>query len=179
MDINFLNDETFLKINILNNFDSMIDDLKTKIDWDNSIKSRRTASFGLPYNYSNINYDKKEIPTFLQELINVVHHYSGFFPNNCLINYYYDSLSKMGYHSDQIDILEKDTGIAIFSFGSTRILRFKNKFDDNLIFDFELKNNSYFYMSQEIQKYWLHSILKDNTNSVTERFSITFRRISV
>ena len=39
----------------------------------------------------------------------------GFKPNNCLINYYLDGRSKMGWHSDQTDILEGATGIAIVS----------------------------------------------------------------
>jgi alkylated DNA repair dioxygenase AlkB len=83
----------------------------------------------------------------------------------------------MGYHSDQIDILAKDTGVVIFSFGASRILRFKNKIDNNLIYDFELKNNSYFYMSQEVQKYWLHPILPDTSSLNSVRYSITFRKI--
>lgn len=177
MDINLLKNETLLKINILNNFDKVIHGLKSKINWDNSIISRKTASFGVPYNYSNIKYDKNEIPSFLNDLIKIVYSENNFLPNNCLINYYHNNLSKMGYHSDQIDILAKDTGVVIFSFGATRILRFKNKIDNNLIYDFELKNNSYFYMSQEVQKHWLHSILPDTSSLKSERYSITFRSI--
>lgn len=36
-----------------------------------------------------------------------------------------DGTSSMGYHSDQTDNLEKNTGIAIISLGAERILRFR------------------------------------------------------
>lgn len=177
MIISSLSKETLLINNILKNVDNILFNLKTDIIWDDSIKSRKTASFGKPYNYSNIVYKKTAMPQFLNELISTVYKFNDFLPNNCLINYYYENSSKMGYHSDDIDILEGTTGIVIFSFGSKRILRFKSKIDNNIIHDFCLDNNSYFYMSQEVQKYWLHSVLQDKSNVNNERFSITFRKI--
>lgn len=179
MKIKELKDEIVVKSNILKDSEVMLYHLKNDIIWDNSIISRKTASFGIPYNYSNIYYIKNEIPDFFEDLINVVKSSNGFVPNNCLINFYYDSNSKMGFHSDQIDILYKNTGIVIFSFGSSRILRFKNKNDFNIIYDIPLENNSYLYMSQEIQKEWLHSILPGDINEKSERFSITFRKILI
>lgn len=177
MKIKELKDKIVVKNNILKDSKTMLYHLKNDIDWDNSMISRKTASFGIPYNYSNINYAKNKIPEFFDDLISIVKSSNGFLPNNCLINFYYDANSKMGFHSDQIDILYKNTGIVIFSFGSSRILRFKNKSDSNIIYDIFLENNSYFYMSQEIQKEWLHSILKDKSDEDNERFSITFRKI--
>jgi alkylated DNA repair dioxygenase AlkB len=177
MKIKELKNEIVLKNNILKDSKIMLHHLKNDIIWDNSMMSRKTASFGTPYNYSNIHYKKSKIPEFLDDLINIVKSSNGFVPNNCLINFYYDNKSKMGFHSDQIDILYKNTGIIIFSFGSSRILRFKNKNDASVIHDIVLENNSYFYMSQEIQKEWLHSVLQDKTNEKNERFSITFRKI--
>lgn len=177
MNINDLSKETFLYDNVLKNFNETLSAIKSVIVWDNSINSRKTASFGTPYNYSNINYAKVEIPFFLNDLIKIVNKINGFIPNNCLINYYLNKYSKMGYHSDQINILYEKTGVAIFSFGGTRILRFKNKVDNCITYDFYLKNNSYFYMSQEVQKHWVHSILPDDSDLSNERFSITFRKI--
>lgn len=177
MNVNDLKKETQLKDNVLKNFEMILKKLKSEVIWDNSINSRKTASFGTPYNYSNINYKKIEMPLFLNELIEIVIKNNGFTPNNCLINFYYSQYSKMGYHSDQIDILYKNTGVAIFSFGSTRILRFKNKIDKEITYDFVLKNNSYFYMSQKVQKYWLHSVLQDDSLIGNERYSLTFRKI--
>ena len=178
MNVSDLKREILLKDNILKNVDDILFNLKSNISWDESIKSRKTASFGTPYNYSNIIYNKIEIPSFLNDLIRIVRNLNGFEPNNCLINYYYENSSKMGFHSDQINILYHNTGISIFSFGSKRVLRFKNKNNNNLVYDFHLNNNSYFYMSQEVQKFWVHSILKDDSDIESERYSITFRKVS-
>ncbi|CAA9203421.1 alpha-ketoglutarate-dependent dioxygenase AlkB [Flavobacterium collinsii] len=177
MKISELKNLIVLKNNILKDSEVILHHLKHDIIWDCSIMSRKTASFGIPYNYSNIQYKESKIPNFFDELIGFVKLFNGFVPNNCLINFYHDNKSKMGFHSDQIDILYKDTGIAIFSFGSSRILRFKNKIDFNIIYDLLLENNSYFYMSQEVQDEWLHSVLPDITNEKNERYSLTFRKI--
>lgn len=177
MKIKELKNEIVLKNKILKDSEVILSHLKNDIIWDSSMISRKTASFGIPYNYSNIQYKKSNIPQFLNELIVFVKSSNGFTPNNCLINFYHDNKSKMGFHSDQIDILYKNTGIIIFSFGSSRILRFKNKIDSNIIYDLLLEHNSYFYMSQQVQKDWLHSILPDISNEKSERFSLTFRKI--
>jgi alkylated DNA repair dioxygenase AlkB len=99
----------------------------------------------------------------------------GFIPNNCLLNYYVDGKSKMGYHSDQTDILEPNTGIAIVSIGEARVLKFRNiEFPDQFL-SYELTSGSLVYMTQEIQKYWQHSIPKSDTEN--GRISLTFRQI--
>lgn len=163
--------------NVLINPNIVINALKN-ITWDESIKSRKTISFGKPYNYSGISYDETLLPKFLSEMIGVVKSKNKFIPNNCLINYYFDGKSKMGFHSDDISILDDNSGVGIFSFGSTRTIRFKNKNDNSKIIDIELTNNSYFYMGQETQKEWLHSILPD-TNIDSERYSITLRKLVI
>lgn len=177
MEISDLKKQILLKKHVLENPESILIKIKSNIIWDDSIVSRKTASFGVPYNYSNIEYETNEIPEFLDGLAQIVKNNNGFKPNNCLINFYYENNSKMGFHSDQIDILYERTGIAIFSLGSTRILRFKNKSNRDIVFDILLENNSYFYMSQEIQKEWLHAILPDKNESLSERISLTFRKI--
>ncbi len=177
MEISDLKKQILLKKHVLENPESILIKIKSNVIWDDSIVSRKTASFGVPYNYSNIEYETNEIPEFLDGLAQIVKNNNGFKPNNCLINFYYENNSKMGFHSDQIDILYERTGIAIFSLGSTRILRFKNKSNRDIVFDILLENNSYFYMSQEIQKEWLHAILPDKNESLSERISLTFRKI--
>lgn len=177
MEISDLKKQILLKKHVLENPESILIKIKSNVIWDDSIVSRKTASFGVPYNYSNIEYETNEIPEFLDGLAQIVKNNNGFKPNNCLINFYYENNSKMGFHSDQIDILYERTGIAIFSLGSTRVLRFKNKLNSFIILDVLLENNSYFYMSQEIQKEWLHAILPDKNESLSERISLTFRKI--
>ena len=144
------------------------------IDWDKSMRSRYTSSFGKPYNYSEkeylgrpFHYGMETMSLFISEKF--------FKPNNCLLNYYLDGSSKMGYHSDQIDILEKDTGIIIISIGETRELKFRNIINPEIIKTFTLKSGSLFYMNQEVQKEWMHCIPKSDTKN--GRISLTFRQI--
>ncbi|MCD9855570.1 alpha-ketoglutarate-dependent dioxygenase AlkB [Epilithonimonas sp. JDS] len=179
--MNYINDYKILNdgIILISNFEDKGDILFTKIknhtDWDNSIKSRKTASFGMPYNYSNLKYDFLDFPDYILKIIDRLEKIIDYRPNNCLINYYYDNLSKMGYHSDQIDILDSNTGIIIISLGGKRIMRFKNKINLEL-FEIVLEPNSLLYMTQEIQEKWMHSILSEQENE-GERISITLRKI--
>lgn len=161
--------------NFISNPDELFDTLTTKITWNESMKSRKTASFGKAYNYSQISYIEqsfsKEVSSVIEKLTPII----GFMANNCLLNYYLDGKSKMGYHSDQIDILEDTTGIAIVSIGATRILRFRNIEDKESVIDYELTPGSLIYMTQDIQKEWMHSITKSDTED--GRISMTFRMI--
>ena len=145
--------------------------LNTK--WDESMKSRKTASYGASYNYSQITYPKIEFTSEIEMIKNSIVPFVGFCPNNCLINYYIDANSKMGYHSDQIDILDNLTGVVIVSLGDERVIRFRNIENKNNILDFKLKSGSLFYMDQEVQRKWQHSVIKGNG----ERISLTFRKI--
>lgn len=163
--------------NVLSESNILFDLIKENTNWDISIKSRKTGSYGKPYNYSNLNYDFFTFPPYINEMANLVNDKLGFIPNNCLINYYEDGDSKMGFHSDQIDLLKSNSGIAIFSIGNSRIMRFKNKLDKDIVHDIILEPNSLFYMSKNMQKDWLHSVLSDKKNINNSRISITFRQI--
>jgi alkylated DNA repair dioxygenase AlkB len=149
--------------------------LTTQVKWDERMAARRTASFGKAYNYSQIHYPFQE---FLPELEDINHQLEatlGFKPNNCLINYYLDGKSKMGWHSDQTDILEDGTGIAIVSIGETRTLQFRDKANAAEVVDYALPAGSLIYMTQEIQDHWQHAIPKSDTDQ--GRISLTFRKI--
>lgn len=168
---------------LIENFDiggnDLLTKLKSEVKWDTNIKSRKTASFGVPYNYSNINYEFYNFPSYISEIIDKIEIILNYRPNNCLINYYNESFSRMGYHSDQIEILEPNTGILILSLGSSRTMRFKNKNENNL-FDVIINSDSLLYMTQETQNKWLHSILPEQgPKSENERISITFRKIKL
>lgn len=144
------------------------------IDWDKSMKNRYTASFGKPYNYSEKKYLEKPFEEDIKKISLLVSD-KFFKPNNCLLNYYLDGSSKMGYHSDEIDILEKNTGIIIISLGETRELKFRNIINPEIIKNFTLKSGSLLYMNQEAQKEWMHCIPKSDTKN--GRISLTFRQI--
>ncbi len=149
--------------------------LETNAAWDTSMASRKTASYGVAYNYSQITYPYQEMLAPLKDVAAAIESTIGFLPNNCLINYYLDGKSKMGFHSDQTDILAEDTGVAIVSLGETRTLRFKNIADKETIVDYPLPSGSLIYMTQAIQEEWLHAIPKSDTD--LGRMSLTFRKI--
>jgi len=163
----------------INNFvaepDTLFSYLKDNVEWDERMTARKTASFGVAYNYSQMSYPYQPMPTSLRDICVEVHKTIGFEPNNCLVNYYLDGKSKMGFHADQTDILQADTGIAIVSLGATRILRFRNIEDKSKILDYELASGSLIYMSQVIQKDWEHAIPKSDTDKA--RMSLTLRKI--
>jgi len=139
------------------------------------MSSRMTTSFGVSYNYSDISYPDVSMPNYLDDLISRITNTIGFTPNNCLVNYYLDGRSKMGYHSDRTDILLPGTGVVIISLGSTRILRFRNINDRSIIVDYPLLSGSLFYMTSDVQNNWMHSIPTSDIND--SRMSLTFRNI--
>lgn len=149
--------------------------LISNVTWGERMSARKTASYGHAYNYSQISYPYKEPLPQLEEIIKKLDPIIGFKPNNCLLNYYLDGKSKMGFHSDQTDILVKDTGIAIISLGETRILKFRNIKNHEQVLNYELAAGSLVYMTQEIQNEWQHSIPKSDTEN--GRISLTFRQL--
>lgn len=160
---NYISDTTSLYNNLMN------------IDYDKSMSSRWTASFGKSYDYSGKSYPYVEMPDFLSSLIPGIAACVGFEPNNCLINLYHDGKSSMGYHSDNTDILSDGTGVVIISIGSTRTLRFRNIADNTNTIDYVLNDGSIFYMTGLLQSDWMHSIPRSDADS--PRISLTFRKI--
>ncbi len=161
--------------NFLPNPNTLYPLLETQVVWDLRMKSRKTASFGIAYNYSQVNYPENKMIAPLEEICQSINELLDFKPNNCLLNWYPNGLSKMGFHSDQTAILEKNTGVVIISLGEERILRFRQVLDKTIKFDYPLANGSLLYMNQEVQEKWQHSIPKDATTNA--RMSLTFRSI--
>ncbi|WNJ19496.1 alpha-ketoglutarate-dependent dioxygenase AlkB [Pontibacter sp. G13] len=154
---------------------TIFDDLLHSVNWDERMRARKTASFGVPYNYSQITYPEAPFPPGIKFMLDQLEETLGFRPNNCLINYYLDGKSTMGWHSDQTDILEVDTGVAIISLGATRTLRFRKISDKDLKHDYPLPAGSMIYMTQEAQEIWQHAIPKADVQD--GRMSLTFRLI--
>lgn len=161
--------------NFIDNSSELFDNLKSNVNWDERMSSRKTASFGKAYNYSQIEYPFQELTNELNNVIKSINQTLDFKPNNCLINYYLDGKSKMGFHSDQTDILYDNTGVGIVSLGETRILRFRNIRNQDLTKDFQLPSGSFIYMENSIQDDWQHAIPKSETEK--GRMSLTFRKI--
>jgi len=169
-----MNGITFIE-NFIDRPNELFDFLESNVDWDESMRARKTASFGKAYNYSQIKYPFQEFTPELKPIIDSINSTLKFEPNNCLINYYLDGKSKMGFHSDQTDILYEGTGVAIVSIGETRTLRFRNIKDKELKKDFDLLSGSLIYMTNEVQEEWQHAIPKSGTEK--GRMSLTFRKI--
>jgi hypothetical protein len=161
--------------NIIDSRQELFETLVRTIDWDNTLSARKTASFGVPYNYSNMSYPFAEFPKSILGIKSKVDCLLGYESNNCLLNYYHESDSSMGFHSDNIEGLAADTGIAIVSLGSKRTFRFKNGEE---VVDFVLETGSFFYMNQLIQKHWKHAVLKSKKPNA-QRISLTFRKIKI
>ena len=149
--------------------------LEHTVQWDERMIARKTVSYGKAYNYSQIDYPFQPFLPDLNLLNEKIGETLGFVPNNCLINFYPDGKSKMGYHSDQTDILEAGTGVAIVSLGETRSLRFRNIADPEKTVTYDLPSGSLIYMTQEVQALWQHAIPKADTQN--GRMSLTFRRL--
>jgi len=161
--------------NFIDNPSQLFNLLTSTVKWDERMTARKTASFGKAYNYSQIEYPYQAFLPELEVINKKLKTVIGFEPNNCLINYYLDGKAKMGYHSDQTDILVTGTGIAIVSIGETRTLKFRSFENPDLFINYELTSGSLVYMTQEIQTLWQHSIPKSDTEN--GRISLTFRQI--
>lgn len=149
--------------------------LEETVRWNKQMASRYTESFGVPYYYSGMFYEEKPMPKIIEELTLVVAEKTGYMPNNCLLNYYLDGNSKMGFHSDDTSQLATGTGVAILSLGADRDMLFKHKRFEDIMKSLHLNNGSLLYMDDRIQEEWLHAIPKSNIQS--GRISLTFRSL--
>lgn len=149
--------------------------LKDSVEWDERMKVRKTASFGVSYDYSGITYPQTEMCEELVPLCEKIEKEFGFSPNNCLINYYPDGNSSLGFHSDSSEELKKGTGVAIVSLGAERAIHYKNIENKSLIIPYNLKSGALLYMGKDVQEEWLHAIPKDEKSGA--RISLSFREI--
>jgi alkylated DNA repair dioxygenase AlkB len=165
----------FLKLGFVPHPNDLFTFLRDTITWDERMKARKTASFGVSYDYSQISYKKVEMLAELEKICSLIELELGFRPNNCLLNYYLDGSSSMGFHSDSSEYLAKGTGVAIVSLGAVREIAYRSKLEPSLKVFYSLENGSLIYMSQEMQEFWLHAIPKVENSD--ERISLTFRLI--
>jgi len=161
--------------NFINDPQELFNTLASTVEWDERMSARKTASFGKAYNYSQMSYPYQEFLPELKTINLLIGETLGFEPNNCLINYYLDGQSKMGFHSDRTDILFDGTGVAILSIGETRTLRFRKIENKEVINDYPLPSGSLIYMTNEVQNEWQHAIPKSDTEN--GRMSLTFRKM--
>lgn len=167
--------DIYLKPDFLTAPEDLFALLKKEVIWDERMRARKTASFGVAYDYSQISYAETGMPEFLQVICKDVENELGFLPNNCLLNFYLDGNSSMGFHSDATDDLAKGSGVAIVSLGSLRHIVYRSKQDKSQEYFYPLPAGGLLYMSASVQEEWLHAIPKER--GAGERISLTFRKI--
>jgi len=149
-------------------------ELMASVNWDERMKARKTASFGKPYDYSQMSYGETDIPTCLEELVECLQSKLNIMFNNCLLNLYETGQNTMGFHSDETHNLLPGSGVAIISLGSERAITFRSM-DQSTVVDFRLTPGSMLYMGSDVQKEWMHAIKKQD--EAGPRISITWRAI--
>lgn len=159
----------------LENSDALFCEIQDSVEWDQRMKARKTASYGVPYNYSGITYAERAMLPCLLPLCDQLERKLGYRPNNCLLNYYPDGKSTMGYHSDSTKELVEGTGISIVSLGAARSISFRSKAEVDRVISYELPTGSLMHMDAETQDDWKHALPK--ARDAGPRISMTFRLI--
>ncbi len=154
---------------------ALFDELLRTVPWDDRMKSRRTASYGEPYNYNHIRYDVMPMHPALVAVARDIADELRFEPNGCLLNYYRDGTNGISYHADTATPLVPGTGVAIVSLGAARTMRYRRKDDHTIKADYVLAAGSLLYMDDAVQHDWEHSIPQQA--SAGERISLSFRQI--
>jgi len=149
--------------------------IRDNVVWDERMKARKTASFGVSYDYSGISYPQTEMFPALNSICKRIESDIGYLPNNCLMNFYQDGNSTMGYHSDSSEELLPDTGVAIISLGAEREISYREKANKDNKVKYLLKKGAILYMDNEVQEKWMHAIPR--APGIGERISLTFRHI--
>lgn len=149
--------------------------LLANVVWDETMRSRKTASFGLPYDYSGIHYPRVPMPACLVGLAERLRPRLGYTPNNCLVNFYETGERSMGFHSDSQASVVPGTDVSIVSLGATRTLRFKHK-TSRLQCDYALSPGSLVVMRPASQEDWLHALPPEP--GAGPRISVTFRLLA-
>lgn len=154
---------------------ALFEELLRTVVWDDLMKSRRTASYGRPYNYNHIRYPVVPMHPALVDIARAVAKELRFEPNGCLLNYYRDGKNGISYHADTATPLAPGTGVAIISLGGVRKMRYRRIDDHTIKADVVLEAGSLLYMDDAVQSEWQHSIPPQA--GVDERISLSFRKI--
>ena len=147
--------------------------------WDTSMDVREMANFGVPWTSTHLVFPRIEMPDYLMEICRRISSElgeRGFMPNNCLLNFYKNGQSTMGFHSDNVNEMIEGTGVVILSLGAVRELTFRRLDDKARRFRFSLEHGSLFFMSRELQHKWQHGVM-GASRKIGARMSLTFRQV--
>ena len=155
---------------------ALFESLREEVIWTQHMRSRRTASMGVPYNYAGASYPVSPWHPAVRALGERVAEVVGFAPTNCLLNFYPTGRHSVGWHSDDTDILAPGTGVAIVSLGETRTLKLRCVVDGAFHYEaLPLPGGSLLTMSAAMQADWRHAIRREDTEA--PRISLSYRHI--
>jgi alkylated DNA repair dioxygenase AlkB len=155
--------------------DAVLEFLLADVTWDERMRARKTASFGVPYNYSGQHYDAVPMPPPIAQIADRARAHAGHSFNNCLANLYESGDNTMGFHQDSYEGLTHGSSIAIFSLGAPRRLVFRS-LDRAHHAKLTLEHGSLLLMTHVTQRGWAHAVPRDP--AVGCRVSLTFRSFS-
>ena len=151
--------------------------LRSNLDWNNQYQSRKYHSFGVRYNSQSGENHVGVLPKFLTPVCDRIEQVFGYYPNNCLANYYPDGDHYISFHSDQDMDMTEHSGVTIVSLGAVRNMVLRRIDSHQSRFYYPLEPGSAFYMRDRIQKDWQHGVLKQA--GAGPRISLSFRRLQV
>ena len=165
--------EVLIKEGFLAEHAALFELLRKSIRWDESMAVRKTASFGVPYNYAQLSYPAVPMHAALLPVVAKLSEQLGIEFNNCLLNFYESGENTMGFHADDTSGLQANTGVAIVSLGSARKITYRSKLIPTVRNAFNLAPGSLLYMDSALQETWVHAIRKQR--EVGPRISLTWR----
>ncbi len=165
--------EVLIKRDFLTQHAALFELLCTEIRWEESMAVRKTASFGVPYNYAQLSYPAVPMHTALMPVAAKLAAELGIEFNNCLLNFYETGDNTMGFHADDTTGLQQHTGVAIVSLGCERKITYRSKLMPTVRHAFNLAPGSLLYMDCALQETWVHAIRKQR--DVGPRISLTWR----
>lgn len=155
--------------------DELFTRLRADTAWDTRMRARLTASFGVPYDYSQLTYARAPFPAALGAVRDRLAARVGHELTNCLANFYEDGTRTMGWHSDSEPAIAAGSTIAIVSLGASRTLEFRPKGSPDATRSFALESGSLLLMAPRVQQEWQHRL--PAAPGAGPRISLTFRRI--
>ncbi|NEO86133.1 MAG: alpha-ketoglutarate-dependent dioxygenase AlkB [Spirulina sp. SIO3F2] len=173
--MNVLQPQILLIDDFLANHQQFYTTLRTTVNWDTRMAARQTASFGEPYQYSQMTYPATVMHPSLLPVADALQTKLKIRFNNCLLNFYPFGESTMGFHSDDTTQLQPGTGVAIVSLGHAREITYRAKADKTVQHSFLLIPGSLLYMDSAVQADWLHAIRKQP--GAGPRISLTWRAL--
>jgi alkylated DNA repair dioxygenase AlkB len=161
--------------NALTDADAALAFVTRDVQWDETMRARKTASFGRPYNYSGQSYPAREMPSVIAAIGARATTLAGHAFDNCLCNLYETGRNTMGFHVDSYEGLVPSSWISIASLGATRTLVFRSS-DRARVVDVPLEHGSILLMNAVTQRDWQHAVKREP--GAGSRVSLTFRQMT-